>query len=186
VLRRGPAPAIWIVFSANNWDIFRTTIDGSEIITLADHERNEVSPTPSPDGEWIAFTGNRILTGPIMKMRRDGSGVSVVSEGFGTALSPAWSPDSEWIVFVASSQLYKVRPDGSDYQRLTNSRMELSGPTWSPDGEWITFTARIEPNNRDIYRMRPDGSDFQPFITGPFMVIGWPLRFVHIESCRQQ
>jgi hypothetical protein len=122
--------------------------------------RQNVAPSLSPDGRYIAFLSERDLftielfladasTGEIIRRL-----TSSVRDAHFDAIrfldsSGGWSPDGEEIAVVIfvegqnSIQLYGV--DGSRRQRLIVPREigEIRGPTYSPDGRTIAFSAQV-------------------------------------------
>jgi Tol biopolymer transport system component len=107
-------------------------------------------PTVSPDGEWIAFAGQRNLGNPYDQQKnqiwllpksgppRDVSG--------GQGRHPDWSPDGRWLAFTSSrgdaagrQAVFIVARDGGDPVQLTDYAANAGHPVWSPDGRWIVF-----------------------------------------------
>lgn len=76
----------------------------------------------SPDGEWIAFTSNRIA----------------YEEQLSPAEQSIFERDKSYF-----NELYIMRSDGSDLKRLTDSKGYDGGPFFSPDGRrlcWRRFS----------------------------------------------
>ncbi|MGH7445573.1 MAG: amidohydrolase family protein [Longimicrobiales bacterium] len=94
-------------------------------------------PSPSPDGERLAFTAlDRLWVA-----NADGTEPRRITRGDASEHYPVWSPDGGWIAFVTWSRdgghIWKVRPDGDDAQQLTQNAALYAQPAWSPDGERI-------------------------------------------------
>lgn len=87
-----------IVFSSwldNSFDLFRINSDGSGLIRLTKEFGSNEDPSFSNDGEFIAFTSQRVLSRVkadqnIYIMDRDGGILGAVTSGFGNCLSPRW------------------------------------------------------------------------------------------------
>lgn len=87
-----------IVFSSwldNNFDLFRIAADGSGLTRLTKDFGSNESPTYSNDGEFIAFSSQRVISRVkadqnIYIMDRDGQILGAITQGFGNCLSPRW------------------------------------------------------------------------------------------------
>ena len=123
----------------------------------------------SPDGSWIAFSGD---SGP-----HGAQSLWLVDTNDGTTrrltdcrpqwcvdVNPAWAPSEPLILFSRltskGSSLYTVRADGSQLTRLTDSRF-ADHPQWSPDGRQIAFDG-----DNEIYVANADGSDQRLLFAG--------------------
>lgn len=107
-------------------------------------------PTVSPDGEWIAFAGQRNLGGPydqqknqIWLLPRSGPPREVSG---GQGRQPDWSPDGRWLAFTSSrgdaagrQAVFIVAREGGDPVQLTDHAANAGHPVWSPDGRWMVF-----------------------------------------------
>lgn len=83
-----------------NSEVFVADSDGSNPRNLTNHFSFEGWPAWSPDGERIAFAGNRNGNYQIFLMRADGSDVRLVANTDGRATSPKWTPDGRSIYFT--------------------------------------------------------------------------------------
>ncbi len=87
-----------IVFSSwldNSFDLFRIASDGSGLSRLTKDFGSNEDPSYSSDGEFIAFTSQRIISRVkadqnIYIMDRDGGVLGAVTHGFGNCISPRW------------------------------------------------------------------------------------------------
>jgi hypothetical protein len=125
-------------------------VDGSNRLQLVDAPGNEIDPTWSPDGEWIAYTRLGADWG-IYRTRSDGSGspLSIFTAAQGGGHQPDWSPDGSKIAFTTFDPVYStgeiatINVDGSGFVRVTDNFGAGGGsdsePTWSPDGAKIAF-----------------------------------------------
>lgn len=87
-----------IVFSSwldNSFDLFRISADGQGLSRLTKDFGSNEDPTYSNDGEFIAFTSQRVLSRVkidqnIYIMDRDGGILGAITAGFGNCISPRW------------------------------------------------------------------------------------------------
>lgn len=87
-----------IVFSSwldNSFDLFRISSDGSGLSRLTKDFGSNEDPSYSNDGEFIAFTSQRVISRVkadqnIYIMDRDGGILGAITQGFGNCISPRW------------------------------------------------------------------------------------------------
>jgi TolB protein len=87
-----------IVFSSwldNSFDLFRISADGNGLSRLTKDFGSNEDPTYSNDGEFIAFTSQRVISRSradqnIYIMDRDGGILGAITAGFGNCISPRW------------------------------------------------------------------------------------------------
>ena len=87
-----------IVFSSwldNSFDLFRIGSDGSGLSRLTKDFGSNEDPSYSNDGEFIAFTSQRVISRVkadqnIYIMDRDGEVLGAITQGFGNCISPRW------------------------------------------------------------------------------------------------
>jgi Tol biopolymer transport system component len=130
-----------------------------------------LDPTPSPDGNRIAFVVADYdqWIGDIYVINRDGSGLQQLTFAPELDDQPAWSPDGERIVFRSyrtqrDGDIWIMNADGSNPVNLTPDPLpgvwDERRPAWSPDGTRIVYATNAA-GNVDIWTMLPDGSDQQ-------------------------
>lgn len=71
-----------------------------------------VSPSFSPDGEWIVFAGTDDGSSDLYRVRVDGSGLEQLTDDRFLVREPRYSPDGKRIIFVTD------RGPGIDFERL--------------------------------------------------------------------
>ena len=111
-------------------------------------------PSVSPDGEFIAFAGQRNTTPDYDESKNhiwllDRSGEPrEISQGLGR--QPDWSPDGQWLAFTSSRgdsagrhAIFIVSRAGGEPIQLTEHDIHAQHPVWSPDGSWLVFSALI-------------------------------------------
>ncbi|HAZ12047.1 MAG: hypothetical protein A2X86_06655 [Bdellovibrionales bacterium GWA2_49_15] len=88
-----------IVFSSwinNSFDIFRINSDASGLVRLTKDFGSNEAPVFSPDGEFIAFTSQRVISSRsavqnIYIMGRDGEIIRPITNKMGNCSTPRWS-----------------------------------------------------------------------------------------------
>ena len=132
-----------------------------------------MSPTWSPDGEWIAFS----MWGSIWRVPAGGGVAEELTSGPGYDYQPAYSPDGSRIVFT------RDRNKQVDIWELADAERQITDdvavdllPSYTPEGAIIFYSSRA--GNFDIWRapdeplttersrdMQPSYSPMEPVIT---------------------
>jgi dipeptidyl aminopeptidase/acylaminoacyl peptidase len=108
----------------------------------------------SPDGKWIAVTGD----GP------SGSGVYLVAAAESAPAKfwfegnvAAWFPDSQRVLFSRQSDLWAMRIGSTEAMQVTKDTENERAPSISPDGKWVAFYSS-RSGHQDIWLVPTDGS----------------------------
>jgi WD40 repeat protein len=124
-------------------DLAVAAADGSSVRLLGDdigdRATSIIQPSFSPDGEWIAFAGNRTGAVRLFVIRPDGTGLRELETRpleVGDAGGPVWSPDRDdhllaYETFQGNALHMRVfaLDAGTDHEVS-----EGFWPAWSPDG----------------------------------------------------
>src|SRR6267143_4089639 len=103
----------------------------------------------SPDGRWLAYTGQRNGDYDVYKIPVDGGDEIRLTSAPGLDDGPEYTPDGAYIYFnsVRSGrmQIWRMRPDGTRQEQITNDGFNNWFPHISPDGKWIVYIAFPPP-----------------------------------------
>lgn len=146
-----PAIAYAVSSAKGEIDLMVMDADGRNQVRLVRGGDN-VTPSWSPDGQWIAFSRSEVAFPGIYMVRPDGTGLCLVTPTTGLRVgAPAWSPEPDaigdyWIIYVdvdridaePRSDLFASRAScgtTNDRRKLTDTLDAFEGwPAWSPDG----------------------------------------------------
>jgi TolB protein len=104
-----------------------------------------LSPSPSPDGRFLAYTS--FASGrPCIYLKDMSTGKTRrISAHSGLNISPAWHPDSRSMAATFSMKgnprIYQIGLDGGIIRQITTGAGINVSPSWSPDGEMIAFVS---------------------------------------------
>jgi Tol biopolymer transport system component len=134
------------------------------------------TPTWSPDGRQLVFTGFDGGLSDLFIVNRDGSGLRRLTTDKYADLHPAWSPDGKTIAFVTD------RGGDTDFEQLRFGNLRIAlyhldagtiellgnmeqgkniNPAWAPDGRALAFVSdRTGISNIYLYELG-DGSIYQ-------------------------
>ncbi len=144
-LMRYPDVGHGVVVFSYQGDIWRVPVTGGRALRLTVHEGVETHPKISPDGKWIAFTGNYNGGTNVFVIPFDGGTPKQLTYYPGTETVLGWSPDSKKVIFSANrtaysrfyDELWQVSIDGRFPEKLPVDRG--STISFSPDGQKMTF-----------------------------------------------
>lgn len=111
----------------------------------------------SPDGRWLAFTGEKEQRDflYLYDLKRDR--LRRVRTPFEQIRSPVFHPSENKLVIVGmkngTNDLYEITPRGKVLRRLTDSPADESDPAYSPDGKTLAFSLEVpagEKYERDL------------------------------------
>jgi WD40-like Beta Propeller Repeat len=149
---------IYYVTLTGPWLLRHVHPDGTGDGTVNMNSPGVQFPSPSPDGQSVAYIVPEVNTLQILNLS---TGVST-PVGSVTGLAAAWSPTSDLIAVVTQTgNLFVVHTDGSGQTALGGSALYEWQIGWSPDGKWIIVrnlqTRKIDLVNPTSHLVLPIG-----------------------------
>jgi TolB protein len=161
-----------------NIDIYIIGTNGKNLRRVTNSRANEVSPSWSPDGNFVAFLSDRTGTPQVYMLninkgpeKSGNSSIRLSREGSYNS-SPAWSPDGRWIAYTGRMGgqfdlfLIDMKANGSPVRRLTATVCNEENPSWSPDSRFLVYDSN-KYGNYDIYIMSIYGGTPKRITRGP-------------------
>jgi tricorn protease len=146
-----------IVFSSEG-DLWLGNIASGTTVRLTTHEGVETNPRFSPDGNWIAFTGEYDGGQDVYVMPTGGGAPRRVTYDLVGAQMVAWTPDGAQILFrsgrlnpIAGPRLFLVSAQGGVPQPLPMERAAQA--SFAPDGRHLAY-CRLPMENAHWKRYR--------------------------------
>jgi TolB protein len=126
---------------------------------------DDITPSPSPDGEKIAFASNRSGFWDLYLLNLESGDVTQLTDTPEYEGAPTWSPDGSFMAFETyedENLNIVVGPANDPFDepiRLTVSSSADHSPAWAPDGRHIAFISDGEVILADLDRT--DNERFQ-------------------------
>ena len=122
------------------------------VLPVTGGEPRQITPTGpsywhgwSPDGQTLAFTGQRAGEFDIYTVPLAGGAETRLTTAKGLDDGPEYAPDGRRIFFCSvrsgHMQLWRMRPDGSAQEQLLTSNTDDWFPHVSPDGKLVAFVS---------------------------------------------
>lgn len=147
----------------DHMDIFRSNLDGTDLVRLTDTPGYDAEASYSADGTRIVFTSFRDGDAEIYVMNADGSNPKRITQAKGYDGGPFFSPDGSRLIYRSDRQendllqLFINNTEGTAERALTCNEFVNWGPYWHPDGRHIAYaTSRHGHSNYEIYLMDVD------------------------------
>ena len=147
--------------------LFAYIPDKLPLTRLTNGDWDDITPSPSPDGEKIAFASNRKGFWDLYLLDLSSNDITQLTDTPDYEGTPTWSPDSSFLAFesyVAEEENLEIVVGPADDPlnnavRLTTSPASDHSPAWAPDGRHIAFISDGEVILADLDRT--DSGRFQ-------------------------
>lgn len=144
LLRQPTLSKTSIVFS-HAGDLWRVAREGGEAVRLTNGAGNESDPLFSPDGTWVAFTGEYDGNVDVFVVKATGGEPKRLTFHPGTDKVVGWTPDGKSVIFSSArlsdnprySRLFTVPIDGVNATPVPLP-MAFEG-AFSPDGKRLAY-----------------------------------------------
>ena len=146
-------------------DIWQIDWSGQPNRNLSNNAANDLSPSYSPDGEWIAFVSDRTGEPQVYVMRYDGSGQKRLTFAGNYNADPDWGPDGKIAYSGQRGSALDVLTVtmGGKMQRLTPGQGRRSlEPKWSPDGKRVVYVSNEDGKGHRLWISAADGAAREP------------------------
>jgi tricorn protease len=130
-------------------DIWLVSSEGGKAFRLTDHVAYEREPVWSPDGQWLAFTSNRLGNNDVYLIKTQGGTPVQLTFHTSDDVATDFTPDGKWVIFrsgrSSSSSLYKVPVTGGNELPVLETYWNWTyHARVSPDGKSVLFSQGME------------------------------------------
>ncbi len=148
-----PAVSATHIAFAYDGDLWVARRDGSQARRVTTHDGTESDPRFSPDGRWLAFTGEYDGNVDVFVLPVDGGAPRRLTWHPGSDVALGWTPEGDvlfrsprHVYTTRYTQLFTVPLDGGHPEQLPIPHAYKA--TFSPDGGHIAYTPLSEAMNQ--------------------------------------
>lgn len=125
--------------------VYSSDFDGFNLRREVYDKSIDLSPSPSPDGRYLAYTSFASGRPCIYLKDMVNNRIRRVTSYRGLNISPSWFPDSRSMAAAfsmkGSPQLYRIDLNGKIMEQLTRGAGINVSPSLSPDGKMMAFVS---------------------------------------------
>ncbi len=151
-------------------EIFRSNVDGSNIVRLTNSTAWNNAWAWAPDGQSLILASDRDGEWELYRMSAKGEqdGITRLTTNAAQDGWPSFTPDGKRVVFASDrnggvSQIYIMDADGKNQRQLNVSKSYDTFPSVSPDGKRIAYSVQNGTAQTgitsEIFVMNIDGSE---------------------------
>lgn len=183
---------VWKLY--DEFDIFMTDVDGSNVVQLTNSGKYDAEATISPKGDKIVFTSTRDGDPELYLMNLDGSEQTRLTFEKGYDGGAFFSADGNKIVFRASRpqtekelddynelvtdglvrptnlEIFVMNSDGKNLKQVTNLKAASFAPFFHPDGKRIIFSSNygsVDRREFNLFIINEDGTGLEQVTFNP-------------------
>ncbi len=146
--------------STGKKEIYTSDYDGANVRQLTRDGGISVSPSLSPNGRQLLYTGYQSGYADIYRIDLGSGARNRVVKSPGTNSGASFSPSGGSFAATLSKdgnpELYVVGLGGGGGKRLTNTKNSESSPSFSPDGDEIVYSSDVS-GQPQLYRISASG-----------------------------
>ena len=150
-------------------EIYTCDADGSNLVQLTHDGSISVSPSISPDGQSLIYTGYQSGYADVYRVQLGSGARSRIIKYPGTNSGARYSPDGSRIAVTLSKdgnpEIYVTGSGGGSARRITHSAGVDSSPTWSPNGSELIYSSD-EGGSPQLHRVSSSGGSPTRLSTG--------------------
>ncbi len=130
--------------------LFAYIPDKLPLTRLTSGDWDDITPSPSPDGEKLAFASNRNGHWDLYLLDLQSGDVTQLTDTPEYEGAPTWSPDGTFLAYEAYLNdnldivVGPVDDPANNVVRLTNSPASDHSPAWAPGGRQVAFISNGE------------------------------------------
>lgn len=148
---------------AQRYQLLLADADGENQRVILESPQPIMSPSWSPDGQWLAYVSFENRGSAVFVQRVRTGERRQVSARAGINGAPAWSPDGTKLALTLSGSsgnldIFVLDLGTQGLTRLTEDPAIDTEPTWSPDGRSIYFTSD-RAGGPQVYRVAAQGGE---------------------------
>ncbi len=133
---------------------------------LTTHPGNDVFPSLSPDGDWLAFASDRSQNYDIWAKNIQAGDLLQLTTHKSEDTQPVWLPNGKQLVFVSkrsdglgdlfllSVRLFRGHLLSKKLTQLDNYLGYDGEPAVSPDGKWVAFVSDRKTGQRNVWLLQ--------------------------------
>jgi len=162
-------------------DLWTVPVTGGKATQLTNHSAYEREPIWSPDGQWIAFTSDRMGNNDVYLIRATGGTARQLTFHSGNDVATDFSPDGAWIIFSSNRSsmisIFKISIAGGNAIPLLDTYWSWPhSARMHPNGKTMLFSLGMEnsywwrrgyrgSNSAKIWKLTPGARDAQSVVS---------------------